>query len=140
MTTTARTGDSLARVEDVHLLTGDTDFVANRALPNAAVAHFVTSAMAHATITRIDVTEASAAPGVLGIVTGRDLDAAGLPAFIPGHGPPFPEGTGVPVLARDRVRYVGEAIVAIVAETEACLLYTSPSPRDATLSRMPSSA
>ena len=30
--------------------------------------------------------------------------------------------------------------VAIVRENTACLLYTSPSPRDATLSRMPSSA
>ena len=34
----------------------------------------------------------------------------------------------------------GRPVMAINPESEACLLYTSPSPRDATLSRMPSSA
>ena len=34
----------------------------------------------------------------------------------------------------------GEVEVIIKTKSSACLLYTSPSPRDATLSRMPSSA
>ena len=117
--TISRTGDSLPRVEDVHLLIGDTDFVANTELVDVAVAHFVTSPMAHARITSLDTAAAAAAPGVLAIVTGADLAAAGRPQFVPGHMPPPPDGTGVPVLARGVVRHVGEAIVAIVAESEA---------------------
>jgi CO/xanthine dehydrogenase Mo-binding subunit len=117
--TTSRTGDSLPRVEDVHLLTGDTDFVANTDLENVAVAHFVTSPMAHARITSIDTADAASSPGVLAIVTGADLAAAGRPEFVPGHMAPHPDGTAVPVLARSVVRHVGEAIVAIVAESEA---------------------
>ena len=35
---------------------------------------------------------------------------------------------------------IGKAMAYDLAERGACLLYTSPSPRDATLSRMPSSA
>ena len=120
--TISRTGDSLRRVEDVHLLVGDTDFVANRDLGDAAVAHFVTSPMAHAQITSIDTADAAAAPGVLAVVTGADLAAAGRPEFIPGHMPPHPDRTGVPVLARGVVRHVGEAIVAIVAESEAAAI------------------
>ncbi|MCO4833062.1 MAG: xanthine dehydrogenase family protein molybdopterin-binding subunit [Acidimicrobiaceae bacterium] len=114
----ARTGDSLIRVEDVHLLTGDTTFVANAA-PDAAFVHYVTSSFAHALIVGIDVSEAAAAPGVLAVVTGTDLEAAGRPSVMPGLTPPHPSFAATPVLARDRVRFVGEAIVAIVAETEA---------------------
>lgn len=122
MTSTAseisRTGDSLLRVEDVHLLIGDTTFVANSVPRGAAVAHYVTSPIAHARIVSIDVTEALAAPGVLAVVTGHDVAAAGLTAPVPGQMPVYPDGTGRTVLARDRVRFVGEAIVAVVADTE----------------------
>ncbi|MEM7093134.1 MAG: xanthine dehydrogenase family protein molybdopterin-binding subunit [Actinomycetota bacterium] len=118
----ARTGDSLPRVEDVHLLTGDTTFVANTDVENAATAHFIPSPIAHALITELDTRSAAGAPGVLAVVTAADLDAAGRPEFLPGPLDPNPEGTGVPVLARGRVRYVGEPIVAIVAETEAAAI------------------
>ena len=48
----------------------------------------------------------------------------------------FPRGTVVRV-----VEVFGqESNVVVVASPPCCLLYTSPSPRDATLSRMPSSA
>lgn len=115
----SRTGDSLARVEDVHLLTGDTTFVANAVPPDSAVAHFVTSPIAHARLVSIDTRAAEEAPGVLAVVRAADLDEAGRPPFIPGPVAPHPDGTAVPVLARHVVRYVGEPIVAIVAESEA---------------------
>lgn len=115
----SRTGDSLIRVEDVHLLIGDTTYVANAAPPGSAVAHFVVSTVAHARLTTIDTTAAAQAPGVLAIVTGADLAAAGRPEFVPGPTAPNPDGTGVPVLARGVVRYVGEPILAIVAITAA---------------------
>ena len=64
----SRTGDSLVRVEDVHLLRGETTFVGD-ASPDAVVAHFVTSSIAHAEIVSIDTADAAAARGVLAVVT-----------------------------------------------------------------------
>lgn len=115
---TARTGESLRRVEDVHLLVGETTFVGNCA-PDAAAAHYVVSPVAHAQITDIDTTEAAAAPGVLAVVTGADLDAAGRPVHIFPVSKPHPPATARRALARDKVLFVGEAVVAVVAETEA---------------------
>ena len=103
------------RVEDRHLLTGASTFVANLDLPGCLHAHFVTSIVAHATITGIDVEQARSAPGVIDVVTGHDH---GL-GLMPGNPPDYPEGTARPLLATDRVRFVGEPIVAIVAESAA---------------------
>ena len=104
-----------ARVEDRHLLTGDTTFVANLDLPGCLSAHFVTSIHAHTLINGIDVSEALQAPGIVDIITGSDHDLGEFP----GNSPDYPEGTARPLLATDRVRYVGEPIVALVAETAA---------------------
>lgn len=106
------------RVEDPHLLTGDTSFVADLDLPDVAVVTYVTSVMAHARIASIDVSEAAAADGVLAVVTIDDLDAAGM-GPVPGRPPMFPEATERPVLASGTVRYVGEPVVAIVAQHHA---------------------
>lgn len=114
---TSRTGDSLKRVEDVHFLTGDTTFVADVAT-DAAFVHYVVSPIAHARITGIDVSGAIAAPGVLAVVTGADLEGGDRSSYVPGLMPGMPENSAPRVLARDRVRFVGEAVVAVVAETE----------------------
>lgn len=104
------------RLEDHKLLTGQGTFVANLALPEGALhAHFVASTQAHALITEIDVTAARAMPGVVDIITGTDVDLGQLP----GKPPDCPDATGRPLLATERVRFVGEPIVAIVAETAA---------------------
>ncbi len=116
--TTISSGSSVRRVEDPHLLRGDTTFVANLDLPNVAVARYVTATMAHARLTAIDIAEAKAAPGVLDVVTAADLLDAGM-GPIPGHPPTYPDSARRSVLASDIVRFVGEPIVAIVAETAA---------------------
>lgn len=100
-------GRFVRRVEDEHLLTGRTSYVANVELADALVARFVTAIVAHARITAIDTTAAAAMPGVLDVVTGADLDVAGFPGL--------PDGTPRPLLATDVVRFVGEPVVAIVA-------------------------
>ena len=84
-------------------------------VPIAGAAHvqFVRSPYAHGTIASIDVTEAVAAPGVLGVFTGEDVD---LPAF-PHVLPMLPAGCERPLLARGTVHFVGEPVVAVVAET-----------------------
>ena len=100
-------GQSVRRVEDDHLLRGRSTFIANLDLDDALVVQFVTSIHAHALITSIDTSSAAAHPGVIEVVTGADLDLGPLPGL--------PEGIDRPILAVDRVRFVGEPIAAIVA-------------------------
>lgn len=109
-------GYPILRVEDPHLLRGDSTFVANLDLPGAAAVHYLCASMAHARISGIDVEAARVADGVLDIVTAADIDEAGF-GPIPGHPPTYPDSARRPVLAGEIVRFVGEPIVAIVAET-----------------------
>ena len=106
----------MTRLEDPALLRGESEFVADVELTGAAAVHFVTAQMAHARIESIDVSEAAAAPGVLAIVTAADLADAGL-GPMPGHPATFPESLATPVLVGDVMRYVGQPIAAVVAET-----------------------
>ncbi|MCP5028792.1 MAG: xanthine dehydrogenase family protein molybdopterin-binding subunit, partial [Actinomycetia bacterium] len=106
-------GTPVLRVEDHHLLVGDTTFIANLDLPGALHAHVMLSTMAHARLVAIDTAEARAVPGVVDIVTGLDVELAPMPASMPD----LPDGTQRPVLATDMVRFVGEPVVAIVADT-----------------------
>jgi carbon-monoxide dehydrogenase large subunit len=107
-------GTSVRRVEDRDLITGASTYVGNLDLPGVLHLAFVRSPLAHAVITGIDTAEAAAAPGVVAVFTAADLD---LPAH---HGlmvvnPDLPR----PPLAVDRVRFVGEAVAVVVAETKA---------------------
>jgi carbon-monoxide dehydrogenase large subunit len=82
-------------------------------VPGALHAHFVRAGWAHARIAGIDVTEAAAAPGVVAVLTAEDLDLPPMPADgVPG-------AMARPILARDRVRFVGEAVAVVVADTRA---------------------
>jgi aerobic carbon-monoxide dehydrogenase large subunit len=107
----AMMGRSVRRVEDRHLLTGNTSYVANLDLPGALVVRFVTAIEAHARLTGIDTRGAEAVPGVVAVYTGHDLDV--------GLYPGLPDATPRPLLATGIVRFVGEPVVAIVATTAA---------------------
>jgi len=115
-------GQPLRRVEDARLVTGQGEFCDDIHLPGEVHAVFVRSPIAHADITGIDISDAKAAPGVLGVFTIEDLSADGIPN-IPCFTPmPGKNGTTTimpprPVLARERVRHVGEAVIMVVAET-----------------------
>ena len=74
------------------------------------------SPIAHARIARIDVTAAAAAPGVLGVYRNSDLGVGPYPNPLPA----FPAEMVHPLLADRVVRFVGEAVVAIVAENRYC--------------------
>ena len=102
-------GTRVVRMEDQSLITtGGTyvDDLREAALTGAAHAVFVRSPIAHARISAIDVTEALAAPGVLGVFTAADL---GLEPHASG---PVKE----PWLASEVVRYVGEPVALVVTE------------------------
>ncbi len=111
-------GTPVRRVEDPRMLTvGGTyvDDIRDPMLEGALHVHYVRATMAHAHIS-VDASEAAGMPGVVAVVTGEDLIAAGL-----GTCPPdmafFPSSISRPWLASDMVRYVGEPIVAILTET-----------------------
>jgi carbon-monoxide dehydrogenase large subunit len=115
-------GAPMRRVEDPRFVTGKGDFVDDLALPNMAFAYVVRSPHAHARIVNIDTGAALAAPGVLCVLTGKDVIAAGIKG-VPCPGFPVPpEGARYyrplrPVLAADVVRHVGDGVALIVAQT-----------------------
>jgi carbon-monoxide dehydrogenase large subunit len=111
------------RREDQRLVTGHGRYTNDWNLDGQAHAWFRRSDRAHAIIKSIDATAARAAPGVLAVLTGHDVAEAGfasLPALSP---PPGRGGMAIlapehPVLARDRVRFTGEEVAVVVAETQ----------------------
>lgn len=107
-------GNRVVRVEDSRMLTEGGKYVEDFDFPNAAWVTYVRSPMAHATIESIDILDALDVPGVLRIFTSDDLESIGLN---PNNNPNFAAEMRRPFLAIGTVRYVGEAVVAIVAET-----------------------
>jgi carbon-monoxide dehydrogenase large subunit len=109
-------GTRVQRVEDPHLITAGGTYVEDIELPGSGWLTYVRSPQAHARIVGIDAADAAAAPGVLAVFTAADLAELGL---APNLSSAFPEAMRRPFLAIDTVRYVGEAVVAVVAETRA---------------------
>ncbi len=105
-------GSRMGRLEDGPLLAGRAQFVADVTLPGIVEAVFVRSSVAHARITGIDLDDARADPAVLTVVTAGDLEGV---ARYP-HLVPWMKDVDSFPLARDRVRYVGMPIVALLAE------------------------
>jgi carbon-monoxide dehydrogenase large subunit len=116
-------GARVARKEDRRFLTGAGRYVDDMVVPGMKHAAFVRSPYAHADIKKIDVKTAQAMPGVIGVLTGRELKADGIGNLICGwmvhskDGTPMKMGAWSP-LAVDRVRYVGDAVAIVVAETK----------------------
>ncbi len=115
-------GASVRRKEDHRFITGKGQYVDDINRERQAYAVFVRSPHAHANIKKIDVSAASAAPGVLGIYTGEDLAADKIGNLICGwmihskDGSPMKAGPH-PALAQGKVRYVGDHVAVVIAET-----------------------
>jgi len=115
-------GQPVPRSEDPVLLRGEGHYADDVSLPGQAYAVMVRSGYAHGIIRGIDAAAARAMPGVLGVYTAADLEAAGIGPLPPRQVMNNRDGTPMlsPVryaLATDKVRYVGEAVAAVVAET-----------------------
>jgi carbon-monoxide dehydrogenase large subunit len=115
-------GESLRRKEDYRFLTGAGQYTDDVQMANMTHAYFVRSPHAHAHIKSIDIKAALAASGVIGIFDGKDVagdsinglpcgwlitDTSGQPMKEPAH----------PILAQGKVRYVGDHVAMVVAET-----------------------
>ena len=117
-------GQAYRRTEDQRFLTGTARYTDDIQPDNVAYLHMLRSPYAHGEILELDTTAAAESPGVLAVYTIEDLDAAGIKKLPIGVTAPTAPGTQAadcprPVLARGQVKYVGEPMVAIVAETQA---------------------
>jgi carbon-monoxide dehydrogenase large subunit len=106
-------GTRVLRSEDPRFLTTGGNYIESIDVPAALHVVYVQSTVAHGRIVDIDTTEAASMPGVVAVVTAADLDLG--PIGTPN--PRVPDAMARPLLATDTVRYVGELLAAIVAET-----------------------
>ncbi|MCX7962797.1 MAG: xanthine dehydrogenase family protein molybdopterin-binding subunit [Burkholderiales bacterium] len=117
-------GARIPRKEDYRFLTGAGQYTDDVTLPGQTYAVFVRSPHAHARIKAIRTERARRAPGVLAVYTGEDIAAAKLGTLPCGwlitdvNGQPMKEPP-YPVLAQGKVRFVGERVAVVVAETAA---------------------
>ncbi|HTP61408.1 MAG TPA: xanthine dehydrogenase family protein molybdopterin-binding subunit [Burkholderiales bacterium] len=117
-------GNYKGRLEDERMLKGRGRYVSDWTLPGQASGHFLRSDRPHAKIVSIDASAALAIPGVIAVITGEELAAAGLKP-IPAAAPfKWSDGSEQrpalrPSLAHEVVRHVGEPVALIVAETAA---------------------
>ena len=115
-------GQPVTRVEDPRFLTGRGSYVDDITFPHQAYGFVLRSPHAHARIRSVDAAAAKDAPGVVLVLTGADavneklggLSTMGMPEDMGG---PKAHRTVQPVLAHDEVRYVGQPVAFVVAET-----------------------
>lgn len=144
-------GQSVRRREDVRLVTGQGRYTDDIRLPNEAHAYFIRTPHPHAVIKSIDVEAVRAAPGVIGVLTAADLGDTGT---MPVRGM-FKNRDGSNIrqspkalLPMDKVRFPGEAVAVVVAESaaiakdaaELAAIDYDPLPATATLAAAPSGA
>ena len=116
-------GASVLRVEDRRFITGKGRYTDDINRPGQTYAVFVRSPHAHAAIKSIDKRKAEAAPGVLAVLTGADLAADSIGGLICGWMIHSKDGSemkagGHPALATGKVRYVGDHVAVVIAETQ----------------------
>ena len=104
-------GNEVRRVEDPRMLTAGGTYVADIPLEGAAHVVFVRSPVAHARLLSVEIDDAGSMPGVIDVVTGDDIDLAPLPPMA------GDAAMSRPLLAVGKVRFVGEPIAAVVAES-----------------------
>ncbi len=115
-------GQPVTRLEDPRLLRGEGRFIHDFDLPGQAHLVLVRSPHAHARIVSVDTSVAASAPGVLGVFTAEELARDGIGTTAPTLKRSRPDGSPMfwrahPGLARERVRYVGDPVAAVVGET-----------------------
>jgi len=98
-------GRALGRVEGESKVTGSSAYAADIMRPGTLWAGFLRSPYPHARVVKIDVSRAQKLGGVKAVLTGKEVS-------------PRLEGVSLldkPVLAQDRVRYIGEKVAAVAA-------------------------
>jgi CO/xanthine dehydrogenase Mo-binding subunit len=107
-------GRSVGMFEARSRVDGSIDFAINAQVPHMTYARLLRSPLAHARITSIDVSAAEAMPGVVAVLTAKDFESEGAP-----HRHFGPVLQDQPVVCGDKVRFAGDPVAAVAAETEA---------------------
>lgn len=111
-------GKPLPRIDAMGKVTGTTKYAGDYTMPNMLHAQVLRSKNPSATLLRVDTTKARALPGVVTVLTADDLPGTQVATDMPGvTGTAKRAGTDAPILASDRVRFLGEAIAIVAAET-----------------------
>jgi carbon-monoxide dehydrogenase large subunit len=115
-------GVAVRRKEDYRFLTGNGHYTEDIQRPGQVFAYFLRSPHAHARIRGIDIREAKRSPGVVAVFTGEDLAADKIGGLICGWAITQKDGTihksgAHPALAQGKVRYVGDHVAVVIAET-----------------------
>ncbi len=110
------------RLEDERFLTGQGRYTDDIAPDGALFAVFARSQVAHGRLTPVDLSEVRNMPGVVGAFAAEDLAAMGISHVMRGELVANRDGSmgadvARPLLATGKVRFVGEAVAVIVAET-----------------------
>ena len=121
MTVTAL-GAAVRRKEDHRFITGKGQYTDDINRPGQTHAYFLRSPHAHANVKSIDIARAKAMPGVVAIYTGDDVAADKVGGLICGWMIHSKDGTPMragphPILAQGKVRYVGDHVAVVIAET-----------------------
>ncbi|MDX1658335.1 MAG: molybdopterin cofactor-binding domain-containing protein, partial [Nitriliruptorales bacterium] len=119
---TKEVGTARRRKEDARLVTGETRWTSNITMPGMLHAGILRSPMAHAEITSVDLSSALEQPGVVAAYSGADLadDYGDLPCAWPVT--PDMKDPGHKPLAVDRVRFVGDGVAVVLAESESAAI------------------
>jgi aerobic carbon-monoxide dehydrogenase large subunit len=115
-------GASVKRKEDIRYITGKGKYTDDINRPGQAHAYFLRSPHAHATINAIDLSQAKGSPGVVAVFTGEDIAADKVGGLICGVTITSKDGATMkagahPVLAQGKVRYVGDHVAVVIADT-----------------------
>lgn len=115
-------GKPVKRVEDKKFITGNGTYTDDIKIPGTTYASIIRSPYAHAQLGAIDIKEAQEADGVVGVFVGQDLADQGIAGVPCGWQVDFKNGDTMkepphPVLAVGKVRYVGDAVAVVIAET-----------------------
>ena len=116
-------GASVVRKEDRRFITGKGRYVDDIKLQGMTYAQFVRSPHAHAKVKSIDSSAAMKMPGVVGVLTGKQIVDDKVGNLICGwaitskDGSPMKMGAW-PAMAPETVRFVGQAVAVVIAETK----------------------
>ena len=113
ITSTSILGNPVLRREDATLIRGQGEYVGNQIIEGALHCHFARSTVAHGEIISIETSEAESMPGVVAVYTTQNLGLADREGAMDFYASEMTR----PYLARDKVRFVGEPIAVVVAET-----------------------
>ena len=103
-------GTSRKRVEDARFTQGKGNYLDDLKMPDMLFGDFVRSQHPHAYVKSIDTSAALALPGVIAVLTAKDLEPLGL------HWMPTLAGDKQMVLADGKVLFQGQEVAFVVAE------------------------